>query len=189
MLMSSHRSIVNLAAMVVVAYGCGSGLGCSNAASPIPDASPLADSAPLDGLRVDAGLDAAPLRGGLVLNEVAASGTPEDWFEVTNVGLTSVVLSDYCFVDVKDDFVKCKPFATTILAPGAHLAFDVTTANAGFKLASDEELWIYRNADKLLIDGVDWAEGQSPVAGSFARVPDATGPFMMVAAATRGATN
>ncbi len=176
--------------LFIAAAGCGIGctLGCSNAASPVPDASPLLDSATVDGRNLDAGADAAP-RGGLVLNEVAASGTPEDWFELTNVGPTSVVLSDYCFVDVKDDFVKCKPFEATVLAPGAHLAFDVTTAGAGFKLGSDEELWIYRNADKLLIDGIDWAEGQSPVAGSFARVPDATGPFTMVTAATRGATN
>ena len=186
MLILSSRLVLLVAAM-----GCGMsvGFGCSNAASPVPDASPLLDSATLDGRSGDAVVDAAPPRGGLVLNEVAASGTPEDWFEVTNVGVTSVVLSDYCFVDVKDDFVKCKPFAATILAPGAHMAFDVTTADAGFKLGTDEELWIYRNVDKLLIDGVDWAEGQSPATGSFARVPDATGPFMMVAVATRDAAN
>ena len=186
MLILSNRSVLLVAAM-----GCGMsfGFGCSNAASPVPDASPLLDSANLDGRSGDAALDAAAPRGGLVLNEVAASGTPEDWFEVTNVGPTSIVLSDYCFVDVKDDFVKCKAFEATVLAPGAHLAFDVTTVGSGFKLGSDEELWIYRNADKVLIDGIDWAEGQSPATGSFARVPDATGPFMMVAAATRGATN
>ena len=186
MLILSSRHVLLVAAM---SCGMGFGFGCSNAASPVPDASPLLDSANLDGRSGDAAGDAASPRSGLVLNEVAASGVPEDWFEVTNIGPTSIVLSDYCFVDVKNDFVKCKPFAATVLAPGAHLAFDVTTVGAGFKLGSDEELWIYRNADKVLIDGVDWAEGQSPATGSLARVPDATGAFTMVATATRGAAN
>lgn len=158
-------------------------LACSNPASSIPDASPRVDAA------VSQPIDAAAMPVGLVLNEVAATGTPDDWFEVTNTSVTSIVLSDYCFVDVKADFVKCKPFAATVLAPGAYLAFDVSDVTAGFKLGSDEELWIYRNADRVLIDGIDWAEGQSPSGGSFARSPDATGAFAVATTATRGAKN
>jgi len=156
---------------------------CADAASSVPDASPRTDAT------VVQPLDAPAVRVGLVLNEVAATGTPDDWFEVTNTGVTSIVLSDYCFVDVKVDFVKCKPFTATVLAPGAYLAFDVSDATAGFKLGSDEELWIYRNADHMLIDGADWAEGQSPSGGSFARSPDATGEFAVAVTATRAAKN
>jgi len=170
----------SIATLVILATSLAA---CADAASSIPDASPRADAP------IVQPIDAPVARVGLVLNEVAASGTPDDWFEVTNTGVTSIVLSDYCFVDIKADFVKCKPFAATVLAPGAYIAVDVTDATAGFKLASDEELWIYRNADHVLIDGVDWAEGQSPSGGSFARSPDATGAFAVAVTATRAAKN
>jgi hypothetical protein len=157
---------------------------CSYPTDSRPDASPLRDAATDAAIIVDA---VAPATG-LVLNEVAASGTPTDWFEVVNLGPTTVVLSDYCFVDKAADFAKCKTFASATLQVGARTSFEVSDTASGFKLASDEELWIYRNSDKALVDGVDWGEGQSPVQGSFARVPDGRGQFMTVAT-TRDAAN
>ena len=78
--------------------------------------------------------------------------------------------------------------AAMMLAPGAYHAQDVDDLGAGFKLASDEEVWVYRIADQRLADGVDWAEGNAATGTSFRRIPDATGTFA-TGGQTRGASN
>jgi hypothetical protein len=141
---------------------------CSNAASTSPDAPPPP---------VDAAIpDAAPIAGALVINEVAAGETP-DWFEIKNVGDTPVQLDDYLFCDISNDFVKAKPFASVTLPAGAYFTQDVDDTTAGFKLASDEELWIYRASDHAVSDSIDWADGDSPMGSSYARHPDGAGAF------------
>ncbi len=153
---------------------------CSNAAEPALDAAPGVDA----GAAVDA--PTAPL-GTLIVNEVAAGETP-DWFEVVNVSTAAVALEDYCYVDLAGNLAGCVPFAAMMLAPGAYHAQDVDDLGAGFKLASDEEVWVYRIADQRLADGVDWAEGNAAAGTSFRRIPDATGAFA-TGAQTRGASN
>ncbi|MDX2094099.1 MAG: hypothetical protein SFX73_40085 [Kofleriaceae bacterium] len=155
--------------------------GCSNAADPsdTPDA-PI--------VQQDARPDAGPPLETLLINEVVASGAP-DWVEVVNASQAAIELSEYCFVDAADDFVKCKPFPAMTLAPGARFAQDVDEGTAGFKLGSDEELWVYRIADQRVSDSVDWAEGDSPANESFARIPDTTGDFARTNQVTKGAAN
>lgn len=121
-------------------------------------------------------LDAPPPLRILVINEVAASETP-DWFEIVNVGTSPVMLADFAYVDAANDFVKAKPFPSVTLPPGAYYTQDVDDVTSGFKLASDEELWIYRIGDQMLSDAVDWPEGASTAGMSYARRPDRTGEF------------
>jgi hypothetical protein len=156
---------------------------CSNAADPSTDA----PASPIDA-RADAGSADAPagLRI-LVVNEVAAGESP-DWFEVVNVTGGAIQLDQFVYCDVPNDFAKAKPFPTMTLGPGEYFAQDVDDAIAGFKLGSDEELWVYRSSDQALSDGVDWDEGASPAGSSFRRVPDATGGFA-TGAQSKGAAN
>ena len=145
---------------------------CSNASNPAVDAAfvPI-DAAP------DAAPDALVMLKIVVINEVAAGDTP-DWFEIVNVTNAPVQLDQYVYVDSKGDFVKAKTFPTVTLPAGAYYTQDVDDTISGFKLGSDEELWVYRAADQLVSDAVDWDQGASPMGMSYARVPDKTGAFV-----------
>lgn len=153
---------------------------CSNAANPTPDA----PQGVVDASTIDAG----PPLGILVVNEVAPGETP-DWFEIVNVSGAAVQLSDYCYVDAADDFAKCKPFAAMSLATGAHFAQDVDDTISGFKLGSDEAIFVYRIADQRLSDSLDWDDGVAPAGSTFARLPDTTGAFQTTAMPTKGTVN
>jgi len=159
--------------------------GCSNAADPLTDG-PLP---PVDGESPDPDGSAdgpAALRI-LVVNEIAAGEAP-DWIEVVNATPSPVELSDFAFVDAEGDFVKAKPFPAMTLAPGAYFAQDVDDTTAGFKLGSDEAIFVYRISDHALSDSVDWAEGAAPAGMSFARSPTVFGAFA-TGAQSKGVAN
>lgn len=162
---------------------------CSNAADPVSiDAAPgvRPDASPSDAREV---LDAP--RAGiriLVVNEVVASGDP-DWIEVVNATTSAIQLSDFIFVDEHDNFTKAVPFPAQTLGPGGYATVDLDGVVVPFKLAADEEVWVYRASDHALSDGVDWAEGDSPATGSFARVPDTFAPFVTSVHPTKGGPN
>jgi hypothetical protein len=159
---------------------------CSNAADPVTDASLVRGDAPPT---IDAMPDAP---GGMlrivVINEVAASEAP-DWFEIVNATTAPIQLADFIFVDNKGDFAKAVAFPAQMLGPGAFATQDVDGVVVPFKLASDEELWVYRASDHALSDGVDWADGDSPAGGSFARIPDTFAPFVTTTHQTKGTPN
>jgi hypothetical protein len=159
---------------------------CSQAASPSVDA----HVSPLDtnNLAIDGAIDGtvATVRI-LVLDEVAPGETP-DWFEIVNATTNPVQLADFVYVDVAGDFAKAKAFPAMMLGPGGRYVQTVDDVTSGFKLGSDEELWIYRASDHALSDGVDWAEGAAPTGMSYARSPDVFGPFV-TGAQSRGASN
>jgi hypothetical protein len=163
---------------------------CSNAADPVAPDAPVhhADA----GTTVDAPtqfLDAPPaMIRILVINEVVAAGSP-DWVEVVNATTAPVELSEFIFVDERDNFTKAVPFAAQTLGPGAFATVDLDGTAVPFKLASDEEFWVYRASDHALSDGVDWADGDSPANGSFARVPDTFAPFVTSLHPTKGTPN
>lgn len=169
----------------------GSIAACSNAADPIaPDGGIVA---PHDAAGDHLDADGRPAADGaqqqiLAINEVAAGETP-DWFEVVNLSPLTLTLSDFVYCDVAEDFVKAKAFAAITLAPGAYYAQDVDDATSGFKLAGDEELHVYFAADHAVVDAVDWASGDSPAGGSFARSPDRTGAFATTTTPTKGVAN
>ena len=160
---------------------------CSNAANPAVDAPPSHGG--IDAAPATDAIDAAPVALRiLVVNEVAAGETP-DWFEVVNATTAPVEMSGFVFVDKVGDLTKAVPFAAHTLGPGEFFQQPVDGTTVPFKLASDEELWLYRAADQALSDGVDWAEGASPTGSSYARNPDVFGVFATTAHQTPGAAN
>src|SRR5262245_44033042 len=97
----------------------------------------------------------------VVINEVAASGTPSDWFELYNLGDTDVDLSGARFTDDLTAPAKAQFEAGAMVpAHGFYLRY-VSTDDPGFNLGSDEELGIF-SAGGTMIDAVDWIEGASP---------------------------
>ena len=127
---------------------------------------------------------------GLVINEVAAKGDPVDWFELYNTGDSTIDLSGYVVADDLEDASKRVAFPPgTEIQPGEYLQFEVDSDNwAGFKLGGDEELGVWA-ADGLLIDSVDWDEGDSGEGQSYARIPDGSGEFQTVSNPTPRAAN
>jgi hypothetical protein len=125
---------------------------------------------------------------GLVINEVAAAGEPNDWFELYNGAANSISLDGVTFSDDPTKPAQGKLPAGTTLMPGAYLAVDVTDAVVGFKLGSDEQLGLYAPGGQR-IDLADWADGQSPSGKSFGRIPNGDGPFTTLDTPTRGAAN
>ncbi len=127
--------------------------------------------------------------GDLVVNEVSAFGVGSDWFELYNAGGTEVDLTDWSFTDDIVDRSNTSPFPTGLTVPAggyAHVQFDATYP--GFGLKGDEELGLI-GPDGDVVDSANWDEGESPDGGSFARIPDGTGPFTTTSEATPGAAN
>ena len=127
---------------------------------------------------------------GLVINEVAAKGDPLDWFELYNADAAAIDLSEYVVADDLADAAKRVAFpAGTTIAPGAYMQVEVDSDNwAGFKPGGDEELGIW-TAEGVLVDSVDWEEGQSGAGETIARVPDISGGFQTVNNPTPGEPN
>lgn len=158
---------------------------CSNASDATVDAPVQPIDAPAgDSPNPDAPPTALKI---LVVNEVAPGEAP-DWIEIVNASNAAVQLSEFAYVDVAGDFVKMKPFPAMMLAPGAYYAQDVDDPISGFKLGSDEEVWIYRISDMAMSDGVDWAQGAAPTGMSYRRAPDTTGDFA-TGAQSKGVAN
>ena len=118
---------------------------------------------------------------GLVINEVAASADPLDWFELYNTGDSVIDLAGFVVADDLEDAAKRVSFpAGTTIAPGAYMQVEVDTDNwAGFKLGGDEELGIW-TSEGVLVDSVDWDEGDAGEGESYSRFPDGTGEFHSV---------
>lgn len=145
------------------------------------DASPFIDAPPPP-------VDADP-RCPIALNEVAAAGEPNDWFEVVNLSDAAVDLAGYRFIDEADDPDDAVALAPAILAAGARAVQEVVDADHGFQLGADDALWIYRVGVDGHCDGVDWSAGDAPSGGSYSRVPDGTGDFETTEPDTRGVRN
>ena len=127
---------------------------------------------------------------GLVINEVAAKGDPLDWFELYNATNSVIDLTGYLVADDLTDAAKRVAFPSgTTIAPGEYLQVEVDSDNwAGFKLGGDEELGVW-TSEGVLVDSVDWDEGDSGEGKSYARVPDGNGEFKTVGNPTPGAAN
>ena len=138
--------------------------------------------------RTDTGT--APVNIGLVINEVAAKGGPMDWFELHNASDNPIALDRFLVADDLSDAAKRVPFpAGTTIQPGQYLQFQLDKDSwPGFALGGDEELGIWL-PDGTLVDSVDWNEGQSGEAQSYARLPDLIGEFQTVTSPTPGAPN
>ncbi len=127
---------------------------------------------------------------GLVINEVAAKGEALDWLELYNGSESPIELAGFVLADDLKDAGKRVPFpADMVIQPGGYLQIELDKDGwPGFSLGGDEELGIW-TSDGLLVDSVDWAEGQAGEGLSFARIPDGTGDFQTVSSPTPGAPN
>ena len=110
----------------------------------------------------------------LIINEIIASGAP-DGLELVNLGETSIDLSTIHITDDRELPTKGRLNGT--IEPNTYVWIEVSDETLGFKLKSDEELFLF-DEQSLMIDGVDWEEGDSPEGLSFARSPDLTGDFV-----------
>jgi hypothetical protein len=125
---------------------------------------------------------------GLVVTEIAAAGLPDDWVELVNTSDEPLDLDDYLVVDDRSNLERARPLGATVLDSGERYVRVLTDSTVGFRLAGDEELWIFRASDGALIDGYDWSQGASPPGGSLARRGD-VGAFGTVRVHTRGHAN
>lgn len=129
----------------------------------------------------------SPLKGKLLINEVAASGAPSDWVEVYNAGTTPIDLTQ---VNITDDLAaqSNKTPLKGRIQPGEYKVFQLDSTWPGFKLKGDEEVGLFDSAGRL-IDSANWDEGESPKGGSFGRIPNLTGPFKKLYSPTPGKAN
>lgn len=128
----------------------------------------------------------APLKT-LVINEVAAAESP-DWIEIVNTTNAPIEMSDYCYVD--NSTADCFPFPAGSLAAGAYATADASDAISMFAYGSADSAIVKRISDGHISDSVTWVAGDAGPAGeSYARKPDATGPFMHDATPTKGLKN
>jgi hypothetical protein len=126
----------------------------------------------------------------LIINELAAKGDPLDWLELYNDTPREIRLAEFVIADDLNDESKRVAFPDDmVVQPGEYLQIVLDKkAWPGFALGSDEELGIWTR-DGVLVDQVDWEDGQSPELHSLARIPDLTGPFETVEGATPQAPN
>ena len=144
----------------------------------------------IGGAPVPATAAAPPSGSGLVINEVAASGDPLDWFELYNASDSTITLSDFVFADDLDDPAKRTAFPPNMtIGPGEYRRIELDSdAWPGFALGKDEELGIW-TADGRPLAQVDWSEGDAGEGSSYARRPDITGDFQTTGSPTPGAAN
>ena len=118
---------------------------------------------------------------GLVINEVAAKGDPLDWFELYNASDSDLALANFVVADDLVDAGKRVAFPDDlVIAPGEYLRIEVDSDNwAGFGLGGDEELGIW-TSEGVLVDSIDWDEGDAGEGLSYSRLPDGTGEFHTV---------
>ena len=127
---------------------------------------------------------------GLFINEVAAKGDSLDWFELYNASDSHIALANFVVADDLTDAGKRVAFPSDlVIAPGGYLQVKVDKDGwAGFGLGGDEELGVW-TSEGVLVDSVDWDEGDAGESESFARAPDGSGEFQTVGISTPGAAN
>ena len=137
---------------------------------------------------------------GVAINEVAAHDERDDgatWVELYNTSGNDVDLSGlklFLYDAYFDGFVLHE-FEGTALAPGERML--LSTEDGGLKtgIASDSEFEIRLAKDKSgdCVDSFSNSglspQKQLPVAGSYQRLPDGTGPMTRTLVSTRGREN
>jgi len=157
-------------------------LGCSDTVSDI------GFDLPPDAATPEAEVDAPPIEPvGLIINEVAAAGEPEDWFELYNGSTQAIELAGYAFSDDALEPLKATFAAGARIEAGGYFV-QYLGDDVGFGLGAEEQL-VVTHPDGLVVDQIAWLAGESPDQGSFARLPDVTGAFATVTAPSPGAAN
>ncbi|MET7417709.1 lamin tail domain-containing protein [Dactylosporangium sp. NPDC005555] len=117
------------------------------------------------------------------INEVESNGgTPGDWVELVNTGVTAVDLAGWLVKDNDDTHVFTIAAGTSI-APGGYLVVDVDPV---FGLGAADSARLFAADGVTLIDSYTWS---AHAAITYGRCPDGTGGFAATTASTRGAAN
>ncbi len=120
----------------------------------------------------------------IAINEVESDGgTPGDWVELVNTGSTNVDISGW---KIADNGASVALPAGTIVPANGYLALDNGT-HFSFGLGNGDEVHLYLADGVTVVDEMSYA-AHAP-ATTWARCPDATGPFGVAVAATKGAAN
>lgn len=115
---------------------------------------------------------------GLVINEIVAKNSDDgsDWIELYNAGNESVLLSDYTLMD-DNGYLEKASLPDTALPPDKFIviqAVDEAPEDGSyyvpFKLGADDILTLYKG--NLIIDTLDWDDGDAPEDSSYGRFPD-----------------
>jgi hypothetical protein len=132
--------------------------------------------------------------GGLVINEIVAksSNNEPDWIELYNAGEESVLLSDYSLMD-DNGYLERTSLPGKTLAPGEFFVLQAVdeapedgSYHVPFKLGADDILTL--NKGNLIIDTLDWEDGDAPEDSSYGRFPDGE-PDTITLTPTPGAEN
>ena len=118
---------------------------------------------------------------GLVINELAAKGDPLDWFELYNTSDSRIALANFVVADDLEDAGKRVAFPSEwLISPGEFLQVELDKDGwPGFALGGDEELGIW-TSEGVMVDSIDWNEGDAGEGESYSRLPDGTGEFHTV---------
>lgn len=126
----------------------------------------------------------------VVINEVAPD--PElgtDWFELYNAGDQTADLTGWTMTD--DDPTHVFTFvAGTTVAPGAYLTLEQNAADSfTFGLGKGGDQVNIYDGQAALVDNATWTTGQADTPTTWGRLPNGTGAFQTLAAASKGAAN
>jgi hypothetical protein len=134
---------------------------------------------------------------GLVLNELAPRGLPEDWMELRNNSASSIPL---CGAFITQGYDGTNPpgggdrftFGAVTIGAGQYLVIN-QNADFPYGLAKDEPERITLFApDGSVLDDTEWVVGvvdEFETTESWSRIPDADGPFKRVPSPTKGNEN
>jgi len=113
---------------------------------------------------------------GVTLNELSAKGEPSDWLELYNHSSEERDLSGCGLSDDPSELFKGLLPEGSLIPAGGFLLVAITDETLGFKLGDAEQLTLSSPSGEL-IDEVSYSAGQSPVGGSYGRLPDGVGAW------------
>ncbi len=134
---------------------------------------------------------------GLVMNEMAPKGVPDDWIELRNNGLAAIPLCGVILAQSYDDVTVPEgsnrfTFGDVSLAPGEYLVV-ASGPELPYGLSKDapERITLFTPAGQVL-DDTAWVATPATeftALESWARIPDGTGPWKRVENPTKGTAN
>ncbi len=150
------------------------------------------DSNTLDGDGCDSLCVLEGYTGLMVINEAQAGSSlgVTDWIEFTSRAPFPFRLDAFAYSDNQPDLHTVNFAAGTILYPNDFVTVgkdEPTGFTWGLGVAGDG-IRLYA-PDSTLIDTTDWLDTQAPIDSSWARLPNATGPFATNATPSRGEPN
>ena len=150
------------------------------------------DSNTLDGDGCDSLCVLEGYTGLMVINEAQAGSSlgVTDWIEFTSRASFPFRLDTFAYSDNQPDLHTVNFAAGTILYPNDFVTVgngEPTGFTWGLGVGGDG-IRLYA-PDSTLIDTTDWLAAQAPIDSSWARLPNATGPFATNATPSRGEPN